>query len=464
MNHPPKSPEPETTRSQSWKWRIPSVFGLVTLITLLAGGTLWWLSSRGVQHRLAEMRAKGLPTMAREINAFHVVPAGVADCTLAWIATGKSAEAAAASEAANALPIIGKDCADCEIPPPGDPWDKREAVEKFLSDNAALIESIRKAAAIGGQVRFPVDYSAGFMVDLLDTQRMRGISRILQLDAQASAHRGDGQRALQDIHDQLTLSEALRGEPTVISQLVRYGLNSIAVSGIEKLAPDLNWSDEELRGLQARLSAMTFEHGIQRALAGETAFILEQMNQVPLGPLRGTNQALLLDLMDETTEAFNHTWPEPLQRQSAALTKLNQKIGTSFLSNRYAMLSMYTPALEQIGNATGRQVAKQRMATIALACYRHHRQHGVRPGSLDKIDAKLLGELRDVLIDPFTGEPLLLRQDETGWLIYSVGHNGKDDQGDEKLDVPFRIRFARPSLPPTGPAAVRRVPDSARPH
>jgi hypothetical protein len=442
MSHPTEAPEPETPRRR--KWTIPRVLGLVTLIGLLAGGTLWWLSSRGVQHRLAEMRAKGLPTTARGINAFHVVPAGVADCTLAWIAAGKSAEAAAASVAANALPIIGKDCADCEIPPPGDPWDKREAVEKFLSDNAALIESIRKAAAIGGQVRFPVDYSAGFMADLLDTQRMRGISRILQLDAQASAHRGDARRVLQDIHDQLTLSEALRGEPTVISQLVRYALNSMAVSGIEKLAPDLNWSDEELRGMQARLSAMTFEQGIQRALAGETAFILEQMNQVPLGPLRGTNQALLLDLMDESIEAFNHPWPESFQRQSAAVAKLKQKIGTSFLSKRYAMLSFYTPSLEQIRNATGRQVAKLRMATIALACYRHHRLHGTWPESLDKVDTKLLGVLRDPLIDPFTGQPFLLRQDETGWLIYSAGHNEKDDQGDERLDVPFQIGFKRP--------------------
>lgn len=442
MSHPTEAPEPETPRGR--KWTIPRVFGLVTLIGLLAGGTLWWLSSRGVQHRLAELRAKGLPTTAREINAFHVVPAGVADCTQAWVTVGTSAEAAATSEAASTLPIIGKDCAGCEIPPPGEPWDKREAVEKFLGDNAALIESIRQAAAIGGQVRFPVDYSAGYTGVLSDIPRMRSVSRILQLDAQASAHRGDGQRALQDIHDQLTLSDALRGEPIIISQLIRYAVHVTALSLIEKLAPDLNWSDEELRGLQARLSAMTFEQGIQRALAGETACILDQFNQVPLGPLRGANQALLLDLMEESNEAFNHPWPEPLRRQSAALAKLNQKIGKSFLSGRYAMLSLFTPSLEQVGNATGRQVAKQRMATIALACYRHHRQHGQWPETPDKIDAKLLGALRDVLIDPFTGRPFLLRQDETGWLIYSVGHDGKDDQGDEKLDVPFRIRIARP--------------------
>ncbi len=48
------------------------------------------------------------------------------------------------------------------------------------------------------------------------------------------------------------------------------------------------------------------------------------------------------------------------------------------------------------------------------------------------------------LNDPFTGQPFLLRQDETGWLIYSAGHDGKDDQGDEKLDVPLRVKFTRP--------------------
>jgi len=84
------------------------------------------------------------------------------------------------------------------------------------------------------------------------------------------------------------------------------------------------------------------------------------------------------------------------------------------------------------------------MATIALACYRHHRLHGTWPESPDKIDPKLLGELRDVLTDPFTGQPFLLRRDETGWSIYSVGQDGKDDQGDEKVDLPFRVKLTRP--------------------
>lgn len=430
-------------RSHRWKWKIPSVFGLVTLIALLAGGTLWWLSSRGVQHRLAEMRAQGLPTTASEVNAYYAVPAGVADCTQAWIAAGKSAEAAVTSEAASILPIIGKDCADCEIPPPGEPWDKREASEKFLSDNAALIESIREAAAIGGQVRFPVDFSAGFMVNLADSQRIQGISRILQLDAQVSAHRSDGQRVLRDIHDLLTLSETLRGEPAIISQLICQAIQSTALSLIEQLAPKLAWSDEELRSLQERLSVVTFERDMQRALAGETACMLDQIDQVPLGPFRRTNQSLLLDLMDEASEAFNHPWPELFQRQSAAIAKLKQKIGKSFLSGRYVIVSLITPSLEQVGRATGRHIAKQRMATIALACLRHRRQHNEWPESPDKIDAKLLGAQQDVLIDPFTGQRFLFYKDKTGWLIYSAGPNGKDDQRDETLDVPFRIRFDR---------------------
>ncbi len=304
-----------------------------------------------------------------------MIPAGVADCTQAWIAVGISAENRREFGGSHVLPIIGKDCADCEIPPPVSPGQARSRRE-VSGDNAALIESIRQAAAIGGQVRIPVDYSAGYTVVLSDIPRMRSVSRILQLDAQVSAHRGDGQRTLQDIHDQLTLSDALRGEPIIISQLIRYAVHVTALSLIEKLAPDLDWSDEELRGLQARLSAMTFERDVQRALAGETACILDQFNQIPLGPFRGANQALLLNLMDESSEAFQSPWPEPIQRQSAAIAKLKNKIGKSFLSRRFVMLSLHTPALEQIGNATGRQVAKQRMVTMALACYRHHRLHG----------------------------------------------------------------------------------------
>ena len=107
------------------------------------------------------------------------------------------------------------------------------------------------------------------------------------------------------------------------------------------------------------------------------------------------------------------------------------------------MLNLLTPSLEQLGRATGRSVAKRRLATIALACHRYHRLHSQWPNSVSQLDANLLGELPDVLTDPFTGQPFACKQDDSGWLIYSTDSDETDDQGDEKKDIPFRIQFNR---------------------
>ncbi len=53
---------------------------------------------------------------------------------------------------------------------------------------------------------------------------------------------------------------------------------------------------------------------------------------------------------------------------------------------------------------------------------RHTRPRG---GGLVDLDLP-----REATIDPYSGEPLKLKQTDDGWLIYSVMQNGVDDGGD----------------------------------
>ena len=65
-------------------------------------------------------------------------------------------------------------------------------------------------------------------------------------------------------------------------------------------------------------------------------------------------------------------------------------------------------------------------------------------GNAGKPSLETLELPADVKLDPFDGQPLRLKETETGWIIYSIGHDGKDDGGatDKYQDIvvgPFRI-------------------------
>ncbi|TWT66565.1 hypothetical protein [Allorhodopirellula solitaria] len=66
-----------------------------------------------------------------------------------------------------------------------------------------------------------------------------------------------------------------------------------------------------------------------------------------------------------------------------------------------------------------------------------------RPDSESSVELNDLGLPADAIIDPYRGEPLIAKSTEDGWIIYSVGKNGKDDGGeiapesgtDQSLDI-----------------------------
>lgn len=86
-----------------------------------------------------------------------------------------------------------------------------------------------------------------------------------------------------------------------------------------------------------------------------------------------------------------------------------------------------------------------------VAVRRHQLAHkAALPASL--ADLKEFVAL-DALVDPFSGEPLLYRQDAEGWVVYSVGPNMTDDGGIEtdkqrwdSFDVAYR--FPAPVIEP----------------
>jgi type II secretory pathway pseudopilin PulG len=90
------------------------------------------------------------------------------------------------------------------------------------------------------------------------------------------------------------------------------------------------------------------------------------------------------------------------------------------------LLALLSPAIEASINAERRNQANRALFDLGLALADHRDQHGSFPAKLEALAPKLIAKIP---LDPMSGDPFLYRPANGGYLLYSVGHNGKDDGG-----------------------------------
>jgi hypothetical protein len=93
------------------------------------------------------------------------------------------------------------------------------------------------------------------------------------------------------------------------------------------------------------------------------------------------------------------------------------------------LLSLLIPAFRQASDAEVRSETRRDQTLIALALAEHKRETGNYPETLSELAPKYLEKIPD---DAFTGQPLKYQRQEAGYLLYSLGPNGKDDKGQDR--------------------------------
>jgi len=104
-------------------------------------------------------------------------------------------------------------------------------------------------------------------------------------------------------------------------------------------------------------------------------------------------------------------------KQSAAAR--NQLVGDAFSC-------LLVPAVTRVQQARDRNEQIRRNLHLAFALAVYEREHGRYPKTLAALAPKYLAEVPQ---DLFSGRALIYRPSGKGYLLYSVGVNGKDEQG-----------------------------------
>lgn len=122
-------------------------------------------------------------------------------------------------------------------------------------------------------------------------------------------------------------------------------------------------------------------------------------------------------------------------RRQAALAKDWQSLGLSMLGGmRYAIservgqifVSLLLPAITSASNAEDRATMQSDLNRLAFALAAYHADHGTYPARLADVSPRYVAEVPK---DIFSCGELHYQLEGGGYLLYSVGVNGKDDGG-----------------------------------
>jgi len=424
-------------------------FVLMLLVVLLAGR--WMQASRRVEAELARIREAGEPVTPDDLKQYCPVGPEEEDTTDLWLDGVGALDTPEFPNDARPLPVVGENQA--KIPLPGEPWPQLGAAEKLLAQYGRGLDLLHQAADQGGAARYRLDLIPLDPTLLDQVQSLRGGARLLTLEANVRAHRGDLHGAADSIHAMHRLARSLEREPLMMPQLTRVAIAGQARDQLRRLLDSVDLADDDLDRLQQDLRASDAKETLRLGMLGERVAGIQQFDGPDFGGAgRGslffqvTQRGSFLEFLqfwDKMIRATEEPWPEALEAFKVAGQQAQGKAqgGVSPGQIGRVLTALLVPAVDAFTAATARDAAMNRATDAAIACERYRRRHGKLPQSLEELVPEFLPKVPS---DPFDGEPLRYAVTGDGYLVYSVGpdgthHGGRGDETGQP-DLVFRVQ------------------------
>lgn len=356
-----------------------------------------------------------------------------------------------------------------------------EQLRAQVAANAQAVELLRQASSLPPG-NFPVDFTAGWDMDLPYQGGIRRAARLLRAEAVAATLENDPERAFQALVAAIALSRPLQNDILLSSQLLRVGCNSNALRALGQVLGMARLDEAHLVRLQELFSAAYPEDAFSNALVSERTFAL-LLFQNPALMFGEDERAVVVDAeeydlpmfqkasapavflaerseyfdgMRELINALRLPYPESqaVFERVAGQPRLrfhshsNPGANTSPGANRPhhpprpGLRGMFL-SYSRLPQVMARDRARLNQGAAALAVERYRLARGTAP---ERLEALVPEYLAAPPVDPFDLQPLRYQQDDKGYLIYSVSVNGKDEAGKagefaDQGDLPFRVNY-----------------------
>ncbi len=335
----------------------------------------------------------------------------------------------------------------------------RKTVDYALS---AIEEGTRRSA-----FQFHRNYEAGIDIATPGLLDMSGLAYIVGGKACLEAEAGATDRAWQLAAMQAKLADVYRDEPVRISQSVRMHMITLSCDTIRRLCEIAPPGEQQQERMDSILRTFDDVTPMVRAMDGERllcgewlfaqsekelyeAVLRSQSSQMPgfvtwlktkrltFKPSLLADHANYLRTMHEGTQSLERPY-------SPGAAKEND--------GRSSLTRLLTPAFDITHARQCEMTAFVRITRAYLALLQYRTAHGAFPATLDALNL-------DGLSDPFAQGPLHYRAEGEGFILYSVGMDGKDNGGrpspPRRSSDPRSQRNAECDI-------VRRFPDQMQP-
>ncbi len=444
---------------RKWWWR-PFRTAAALAVPLLALGVAGfkWASNSGLNHEMDEIRAKGLPTNRKELDAWYAPVPEDENAGLKFL------------RAANAFvePAKGSDPGDVDFReiPHGEALDAETVrnLEAHLAKNAETLRLMREAAKMQ-RSRYPIDLSDAPHIKITHLIRLKRLAQLARWEAVLQAERGDGADAAEALKDGFALAHTLAHEPMVISALVRIGCVTIEVYGMERVVNVAHFDETQLAALAAKLheAASDSRPSLQRAFIGDRAFentnrklTFNEYDQLfTMGGLVPNTsgvpevvrkifyygrRAVGMEDRDHTfymrnigrmIDAAELNSPELFRTSEAVADRISVELGEHPIA--YEMSYFSLPASLRVPKKETLLTARLLCAEMALEIERWRRKNG---GKLPRED-ELSSILKDYPRDPVDGAPLEFQPNgHGGYRVIAAAATAEERKGGVNLKSP----------------------------
>ncbi len=295
--------------------------------------------------------------------------------------------------------------------------------------------------------------------------------------ARAMWHAGEGrhQEAWQDLLAVHRLARLSTQGNTLVEHLIAFSLSNMACDGTAALLSNAQLPAEVARQIQRDLAALPNFSGVARSLDKmERLAALDAFTQIGEGEGGEAFAAITGNATDDySNNTFNvvsvdwnfvlretNRWydrlaaaartPDRAARQTAldqidadimqlaaetrspgnwAVAALSRPERSQIVAG--IMLSLFLPAVSAATNAEDRANANLELVRTVAAIAIHRAPNGSYPETLEELVPAAIDRLP---VDPYSGQPFLYKRLEGGYLLYSVGENGRDDGASSERD------------------------------
>jgi hypothetical protein len=421
------------------KFLTPRWIVILTLaLGLLAIALVRMVLDHQVKTRLAELKKEKLPVSSGDLNGW--LPPVVARENAALLVLQAGA-AMARYKAGAHEPKWPEKAESAPLIP-----ENRKIFEETLAKNKEALELVHEAVQLP-QSRYPIDWSLGPGTLLPHLAQVKGLSKLLWVEATLMSLDGNQDEAAGDVIDQFRLAHTLHGEPCMISQLVRLHCVRLGTITLEEILNRCALKDDQLRRISEGLAQAEKdnEHSLKVSLLGERAmgvytFDLPAKTLMRYGDFGDSFQIVYpvvqaagfheadflfyLRYMQRWSELIDQPLPEALAKApEIEATFRNEVEHRPFFVVSRLLVPSLSKALENVAVTQARIKASE--TAIAIERYRL-KKNGRDPQSLDQLCPEFLNAIP---IDSMTRSPLEYKHLSNGFELSYAATAADLDRG-----------------------------------